>query len=122
MSGGRCLRSYEVFGVFAQRDVFGEVEGVWPVDDLAVGVMRVFGAEGRPADKTLEHDCAGGPPVARESVALAAEDLGGDVVWGSDCGVGHDTAGFAPGVNLRAIANGKVDLVDGDGVAVTRFA
>ena len=115
------LRSYEIFGVFAQRDVFGEVKGVGPVNDLAVGVMRVLGAERRPADKTLEHDCAGGPPVAREGVALAAENLGRDVVWSSDRGVGHDAAGLTPGVDLRAVADRKVDLVNGDGVTVARL-
>ena len=115
------LRSDEIFGVFAQGYVFGEVERVWPIDDFAVGIVGVFGAERRPADKTFEHDCAGRPPVAGESVALTGENFGRDVVWGSDGGVGHDAAGFAPGVDLRAVADGKVDLVEGDGVAVARL-
>ncbi len=91
---------------------------LFPIDDFAVGVMGVFGAEGGPADEAFEHDCAYGPPVAAEGVACAGEDLGGDVVGGSHGGVGEDTAGFAPSVDLGAVADGEIDLVEGDGLAV----
>ena len=102
----------------AQWDVFREVEGVLPVDDLAVRIVRIFGTERRPADETLEHNCASRPPVAGEGVALAAENLRGDVVRRSDSRVSHDATGFTPGIDLGAVANGEVDLVEGDRVAV----
>ena len=107
--------------MFAQRDVFREVKGVWPVDDLAVRVVGIFGTEGRPAHKAFEHDCAGGPPVAGEGIALAAEDLGCDIVGSPNGRIGHNAARFTPGVDLGAVANGKVDLVEGYRVAIARL-
>ena len=93
-----------------------------PVDDFLVGLSAVFGAEGWPADQAFEHDGADAPPVAAECVALPAEDLGGDVVWGADGGVGHHAAGLAPHVYLGAVADGEIDLIETDGVAVARLA
>lgn len=79
-----------MFCCMTERDIFRKVKSFAPIDDLAVGVMRVFGAEGRPADETFEHDGSDGPPVTAERIAFAGEDLGCDVVGGSDGGVGHD--------------------------------
>ena len=62
-----------------------EVEVARPVDDFAVGVVRLFGAEGWPAYEAFEHDCPDAPPVASEIVAFTAEDLWGDVIWCPDC-------------------------------------
>ena len=84
---------------------------LFPVDDFAVGVVGVFGAEGGPADEAFEHDCSHGPPITAEGVATAGEDLGCDVIWGSHRGVGEDAAGFAPSVDLGAVADCEVDLV-----------
>lgn len=103
-------------------DVVGEVERRAPVDDLLVRLSAVLGAEGGPADQAFEHDGADAPPVAAEGVALPAEDLGGDVVRGADGGVGHHAAGLAPHVDLGAVADGEVDLVEADGVAVAGLA
>lgn len=58
---------------------------LFPIDDLAVGLVGVLSAEGRPADEALEHDGSDRPPIAAEGVALASENLRGDVVWSSNC-------------------------------------
>ena len=106
--------SDEVLCFGAELLVRWEVEVAGPVDDFAVGVVWFFGAEGRPADQTLEHDCADAPPVTSEIVALAAEDLWCDVIWCSDCGVGELTTRLAPRVDLVAIGYCELDCVDGD--------
>jgi hypothetical protein len=73
--------------------------------------MRLLSAERRPSDQTLKHDRTHRPPIAAEIVALAAEDLGRNVVWRSDCGVGELATGLAPCVDLGAVADGELDLV-----------
>ncbi len=83
--------------------------------------MRIFSTERRPADKALKHDCASGPPIASIRITLATKDFRGDVIWSANCGVGHDPTGFAPSVDLRAVADREVDLVQGDRVAVARL-
>ncbi len=85
-----------------------------PVDDLLVGFSAVFRTEWWPADQTLEHDGTHTPPVTAKGVTLSAEDLGRDVVGGTDCGVCHDTAGLPPLVDLGAIADWEVELVEGN--------
>lgn len=90
-----------------------------PVHNLAVRVMWIFGAERRPTDKTFKHDCSYRPPVAAEIITLATEDLRSNVVWGTDGGVGHDTTGFAPCIDLATIANSQVDLIQGNRVSIT---
>ena len=81
-----------------------------PVNNLPVGVMGVFGTEGRPADQALEHDSSHGPPVTAEGVALAVEDLGSDVVGGTNRGVSDATTRLAPRKDLSA-AHGQIDLI-----------
>lgn len=109
-------------GSFAKSNVFREIERFAPIDNFAVSVVRVFGAERGPADETLEHDGADGPPVAAEGVAFTGEDFGSDVVRCSDCRVGHDATGFAPGVDLAAVADSEVDLIEVyGGAVVSRF-
>ena len=128
------LPADEMFGGLTEDAIFGELERELPVDDFAVaglavrvesvgevsekggyedirkfeGLRRVgmVGAEGRPADKTFEHDGAKGPPVAAVRVTLTAEDFRSNVVWGSDGGVGESTTGLTPVVHLAAIADG----------------
>ena len=103
-------------------DVIREVEILAPVDDLLICLSAVLRAEWRPANQAFEHDRAHAPPVTAECVALAAEDLRGDVVWRADRGVSHHSAGFAPHVDLGAVADGEVDLIKADRVAVSGFA
>jgi len=91
---------------------------VAPVDDFVVGVVVAFTAEWRPADHAFKHDGTEGPPVAAEVVPFAGEHFGGDVVGCADGGVGELTTFFAPGVNLVAVGNCELDLIEGDGVAV----
>ena len=89
-----------------------------PIDNLAVCVMCVFGTKGRPANQTFEHDSTNRPPVTAKRVASAGEDLWSYVIGSAHRGVSKDTTGFAPGVDLSAIANCEVDLVKGNGLAV----
>jgi len=89
-----------------------------PVDDLAVRVVSLLCAERWPADEALEHDGAHAPPIACIVVAFATEDLRSDVVRSTDCAVGELAAGLAPGIYLRAIRDGKLDLVEIDRLAI----
>lgn len=84
-----------------------------PLDNLAVSVVGFFGAERRPANQALKHDCPDGPPVTGEVVTPARENLGGDVVWCSDGRIGELPARLAPGVDLSAVADCKLNLVEG---------
>ena len=102
----------------AESNVFREIERFTPIDYLAIGIMRVLGAEGRPANETLEHNGSNGPPVAAERIAFAGEDLRSNVVGCADCGIGHDTSRFAPGVDLAAVADSKIDLIKIDRVTI----
>jgi hypothetical protein len=81
--------------------------------------MVVLRAEWRPADQTLEHDGSQRPPIAVKTVAVTSEDFGGDVVRGTDSGIGHQSSRSSPIVDLGSVANGKVDLVNGDRATIT---
>jgi hypothetical protein len=107
-----------VLGILAQLLVWWEVQVARPVDDLAVGLVVVLGAERGPADQALEHDGSDTPPITSEIVALAGKDLGGDVIWSTDSGVCQLSTGLSPSVDLVAVGYGKLDLVDGNAVAV----
>lgn len=50
------LPSNEMLSLGTERDVVGEVERLSPIYDFPIRVMAVFGAKGRPAYETLEHD------------------------------------------------------------------
>lgn len=89
--GGRNALANEVLALATEPDVLGEVELVLPVDDLAVRVVGVLTAEGGVPDEAFEHDGPEGPPVALLPVTLLEEDLGRDVVGGSDGRVGLTT-------------------------------
>lgn len=108
----------EVLGLGAKLLVGREVEVAGPVDDLAVGVVRLLSAERRPADEALEHDGTDGPPIAAVVVTLSAEDLGSDIVGCTDGGVRQLTTGLAPAVDLCTVADRELDLIDGNRVAV----
>lgn len=89
-SGWVNVPADEMTSSFAEYNVFRKVESFAPVDDFAVRIMRVFGAERRPADETLEHDGSNRPPVAGEGVSFAGEDFRCNVVGCSDSRIGHD--------------------------------
>ena len=84
--------------------------------------MWLFSAERRPTNQTFEHDCSYRPPIAAERVPLPAKDLRGNVIRGPHRRVRHDTARFAPGVNLAPVADCEINLIQGDRVSVTRPA
>ena len=89
-----------------------------PVDNLAVCVVGLFGAERGPADETLEHDGSDRPPIAAIVVTLTAEDLRGNVVGSTNCRVSQLASGLPPCVDLGTVADGKLNLVHVHGVAV----
>lgn len=106
----------------SQNDVVGEVQRLSPVDNLPIGIMTAFSAEGGPSHKTLEHDGSQGPPIAVERVTMAGEDLRGDVVGSTDRRVGHDSTRFAPVIDLRSVRDRQVDLINSYRVSVSRLA
>lgn len=117
----RCLPPDEMLRVTAEYYVLREVQCVLPIDDLTIRIMRVLRTERRPTDKAFEHDRSDGPPVATEGIALTTEDLRCNVVGRPYGRVGHDTARFAPSIDLATVADGEVDLVKRNRVAVPRL-
>lgn len=111
-----------MLGLGPKLNVLGEIQRFLPRYNLAVRIMRILRTERRPTDNTLEHDGAQRPPITFVGVPLTAKDLGRDVIRRSDCRVGHDAPRFTPRVDLSAVAHCEVDLIEGDGVAVARFA
>ena len=95
-----------------------EIQMARPIDDLAIRIVRLLSTERWPSYQTLEHDRSHTPPIAAEIIALPAEDLRRDVVRRSHCRVRQLAAGLAPGVDLVAVGDGELDLVDADRVAV----
>jgi hypothetical protein len=106
------LPADEVLCLGANLLVRGEVQVSWPIDNLAVGIVRLLCAERRPADQTFEHDCANTPPIAAVVVALSTEDFGSDVIGGTNSRVCKLTARLAPGVDLMAVADSQLNLVE----------
>lgn len=82
-----------------------------PVDNLAVRVVWLLSAERRPADQTLEHDCAYRPPITAVVVTLTAEDLRRDVVGCTDGRVGELSTRLTPCVDLGTVADSQLNLV-----------
>lgn len=100
-----------------------KVQIALPFDDLAVRVVRIFGAERWPANQALKHNCTHAPPVATLVVALSIvaldrEDFWSDVVRRADGGVRELSPRLAPGIDLRTIRDGEINLVEVDAVAV----
>ena len=90
VAGGHASRHVpldEILCLPAQVDIIGELEVMLPLQDLVVRLVRRLGAEGRVADKTLEHDGAKRPPVTLVAVSLLHEDFRGNVVRRADGGV-----------------------------------
>ncbi len=67
--------------------VVWEHEVLRPVDDLVVGVVCGFGAEGWVPDQALEHDGTKRPPVALVTVSLLQEDLWSNVIRRTNGGI-----------------------------------
>jgi hypothetical protein len=80
--------------------------------------MRLLRTERRPPNQALKHDRSQAPPIASKVVSLSAEDFGGDIIGCTDCRVGELSTGFTPRIDLLAIRNGELDLVEVDGLAV----
>jgi hypothetical protein len=114
--------SDQVLRLTPQNDVIGEVQRRSPADDLAISIMTTLRTERGPPDKALEHDSAQGPPIAVKGITVTCKDLGRDVVRSTNCGVRHNSARFAPVVNLRSVRDSEIDLVNGHRVAVSGFA
>ena len=108
----------QVLGFGAELDVVGEVERLSPVDNLAIRVVAVFGAEGRPADQALKHDGTERPPIAVERIAMTSEDFRRNIIRGAHGRICHQSSRTSPVVNLGPIANSQADLIDGNRVAV----
>jgi hypothetical protein len=89
-----------------------------PVHNLPIRVVCLLRAERRPADQTLKHDGAQTPPITAIIVSFSTEDLRRNVIRGANSGVRELSTGFAPCVDLLTVADGKLDLVEVDGIAV----
>lgn len=103
--------SYQALRFIAERNIPRKVESVGPVHNLFISIMWIVSTERRPADKTLEHDGSHRPPVAAKWIALPAKNFWGDVVRGSNGGIGHDTTGFPPCVDLPTVGDSEIDLI-----------
>jgi hypothetical protein len=83
------LPSDHVLSLGAQGELFGEEQGLSPIDNLAIRIVSILGTEWWPSYQTFEHDGTDRPPVAQISITLTQEDLWCDVVWCSNRRVGH---------------------------------
>lgn len=81
------LLADQVYGLFAQMNIFRDRKVILPVNDLLVRFVGRLGAKRRVADEAFEHDGAERPPVAFVTITLLQEDLRCDVVRSSDCRV-----------------------------------
>jgi len=113
-SGQGNLPANKVLCLGANLLVWREVQVSGPVYNLAVCVVGFLCTERGPTNQALEHDGANAPPITAVVVALAAEDLGSNIVGSTDGRVGELTTRFAPGVDLMAVADSQLDLVEGD--------
>lgn len=118
--GSWSLPSDQILCLGTQLNVIREVEGLAPVDDLAISVMCILSTERRPANLTFEHDSTQAPPVTVLAVTMTTEDLRSNVVWSSNSGVGHKATRLSPVVDNTSVANSEIDLVKIDRVAITR--
>ena len=95
-----------------------ELQVAAPVYDLPIRDVRLFRTERRPSNQALKHNCPDTPPIAAKIVTFATENFGGDIIGGSNSGVSELTPRFTPSVDLIAIRNGQLDLIDGDTIAI----
>ena len=110
--------SNEVLSFRPKLLVRREVQMTRPIDNLAIGIVRLLSTERWPSYQTLEHNGPHTPPIAPKVIPLPAKDLRRNIIWRSHGGVGELPTGFAPGVDLVAVGDCELDLVDADGVAV----
>lgn len=89
-----------------------------PVHNLSVRLRALFCAERRPSDQAFEHDGSDTPPIAAEVVALSSEDLRGNVVWCAHCRESQLTSRLAPGIDLVAVADGQLNLIERHAVTI----
>ena len=89
-----------------------------PIHNLPIRIMRLLGTKRRPPNQALKHNRPHTPPITSKIVSFSAEDLGRDVVRCADGRVCKLAPRLAPRVDLVAIGDGELDLVDGDGIAV----
>ena len=100
----------------------GNFQALSPAEDLAAGGDRILGVEGCVAHEAFVHDDSEGPPIHGAGVGisgraiLSGQDLGSDVIWSSDGGVGHLPSGLAGGeLGLVRPDADVVLIVDGHG-------
>ncbi len=115
------LLSDHIFCLTTQYQLIWKVQGLAPVDNLAVCVMGVFRTERRPSDKAFEHDSSDRPPVTEIGVSLVQEDLGCNIVRSSHGRIGHVSSRLAPCIDKSPIADREIDLlVQGDRIPIPR--
>ena len=110
----------QILRLRTQLDLVGEVQLGLPVENLAVRLVRVFGAEGWPAHQALKHDGPQAPPIAFLAVPGMQKDLGGNVVGRADGRVGHQPPRLSPRVDLVAVGHSEVDGIHHDRVSRPR--
>ena len=103
-----------------QQGVFiGKVQRAAPIDNLAIGIMGVFGAKWRPTDQAFEHDGSYRPPITSKGVALPTKNFRGDVIGSTHSGIcKSSTVRLSPRVNKTSVTYRQVDLIQGDRVPV----
>lgn len=110
--------SDEIFRFWRKVDFLWEVETLLPVDDFAICFMRFLGTEWRPSYEALEHNSSKGPPIALLSVSLVDEYFRRNVVGSTNGGIGHNTTGLTPRVDLIPVRNRQVDSVDHNAIPI----
>ena len=76
----RFIPSNQIFSFRAQLNIFWEVKGLAPVNNLAVRIMSIFSTERWPSNLAFEHDRTQAPPIAILTIAMAAEDFWSNII------------------------------------------
>lgn len=90
----------------------------WPIDNLAICIVRLFSTEWWPTNKALEHDSTNTPPIAALVIAFAAEDFRRDVIRSTNCREGQLTARLTPSVDFLSVRDCELDLVYADRITI----
>jgi hypothetical protein len=112
------IPSNQILSLRTQVNVFWEVQGLAPVNDLAIRIVSILSTERGPSNLALEHDRTQAPPIAILSVALATEDFWSNVIRSTDGRIRHNSTRLSPIIDHASVAYSEVDLVKVDRVPV----
>ena len=79
---------YQILSLPTQMHIVRDDKIMRPIDNLLVRLVRGLRTKGRVPNQTLKRDGAQRPPVALAPIPLLQENLGCDIIWSSNGGIG----------------------------------